>query len=249
MNVRQDKAKVVLITGAARRIGAAIASEVHEAGYNVVLHYRHSRDEAEQLCSLFNQKRPRSAVTLAVDLSDTVGLSRFIESAAAQWGRLDVLVNNASSFNRTPLGTVKEEEWDVLMNSNLKAPFFLAQGAYPYLAKTQGCIINLGDIHTERPFRDYAVYCISKAGLVALTRILAKEFGPTIRVNAISPGMMIWPEGENTLPDAVCQKIIAEAALKRIGSPQDIAKAALFFIKEADYITGQVLAVDGGRLL
>jgi pteridine reductase len=238
-----------LITGAARRIGAAIALQLHEAGYNLVLHYRNSKRDAEALCASFNQARPHSAVALAAELRVTSELPAFIEQAVAAWGRLDALVNNASCFNKTPLRTVQEAEWDELMDSNLKAPFFLSQWASPHLAKTRGCIINLGDIHVERPFRDYSVYCISKAGLVAMTRTLAKELGPMIRVNAISPGMMIWPEGENTLPDAIQQKIIDEAALKRIGHPQDIAKAALFFVRDADYITGQVLAVDGGRLL
>ncbi len=247
--MQDKKTKVALITGGARRIGAAIAQQLHAAGFKVVLHFRRSKEEAEQLCAAFNQERPQSAVTLAEDLGNTADLSRFIETAAAAWGRLDVLVNNASIFNKTPLGTVKEAQWDELIGPNLKAPFFLSQAVYPHLAKTQGCIINLTDIHTEKPFRDYAVYCISKAGLLALTRTLAKEFGPAVRVNAIAPGMMIWPEGENTLSKALCQKIINEAALKRIGSPQDVAKAVLFFARDADYITGQVLAVDGGRLL
>lgn len=245
----ENNTKVVLITGAARRIGAAIASQLHEAGYKLVLHCRQSKVEAEHLCASFNQKREHSAVVLSAELKDTSSLSSFLERAVAEWGRLDVLVNNASSFTKTPIGTVSEEEWDELLGSNLKAPFFLAQLASPYLAKTKGCIINLTDIHIERPFRDYAVYCISKAGLAALTRTLAKELGPVIRVNAVSPGMVFWPEGENTLPDPLKQKIIEEAALKRIGQPQDIAKAVLFFVRDADYITGQVLAVDGGRLL
>lgn len=244
-----DKTKVVLITGAARRIGAAIAQHLHEAGYNLVLHYRHSKKDAEALCATFNQIRPRSAVSLAADLCKTSTLPVLFKKTMAQWGRLDALVNNASSFIKTPLGEVKEQEWDELLASNLKAPFFLSQLAAPYLAETRGCIINLTDIHIEKPFRDYSVYCISKAGLAALTRTLAKELGPVIRVNAISPGMMIWPEGENALPETIRKKIIDEAALKRIGKPQDVAKAVLFFIRDADYITGQILAVDGGRLL
>ena len=241
--------KVALITGAARRIGAAIAIQLHRVGYNLILHYHHSKKEAETLCSSFNQRRSHSAVLFEAELRDITKLPRLVESAAGEWGRLDVLVNNASCFRKTPLGQVAEKDWDELMDANLKAPFFLSQLASPYLAKTEGCIINLADIHVERPFRDYSVYCISKAGIVALTRILAKELGPTIRVNAISPGMMMWPEGENTLSDHLQQKIINEAVLKRIGRPQDIAKAVLLFAREAAYITGQVLAVDGGRLL
>ncbi|HSW71746.1 MAG TPA: pteridine reductase [Gammaproteobacteria bacterium] len=241
--------KVVLITGAARRIGAAVAEACHEAGYNLVLHYRQAITEAEQLCSVFNQKRPHSALIARAELQEGRALKQLLERAEAEWGRLDVLVNNASCFNKTPFGQIKEEDWTVLMDTNLKAPFFLAQLAAPYLAKTAGCIINLTDIHVDKPFGDYSVYCLTKAGLVALTRILAKELAPRIRVNAISPGMIIWPEGENQLAEALKQKIINEAALKRIGSPEDIAKAVLFFVRDADYITGQILAVDGGRLL
>jgi len=245
----EDNTKVVLITGAARRIGAAIAVHLHGAGFKLVLHYRHSQKEAEQLCATLNQKRAHSAITLQADLCDTRTLPTLIKAAVSAWGRLDALVNNASNFIKTPLGQVTEAVWDELMDSNLKAPLFLSQLAYPHLAEQNGCIINLTDIHIERPMRDYAAYCVSKAGVAALTRIMAKEWGPAIRVNAISPGMMIWPEGENTLSEVLRQKIIDEAALKRIGNPQEIAKAVLFFIRDADYITGQILAVDGGRLL
>jgi pteridine reductase len=245
----KNNKKVVLVTGAARRIGAAIATILHEAGYNLILHCRNSQVEAEKLCSNFNQVREHSAVVLRAELKATAQLKAFLDQAVAVWGRLDALVNNASSFIKTPMGSVEEALWDELMDSNLKAPFFLTQLASPYLAKTRGAVINLTDIHIERPFRDYAVYCISKAGLAALTRTLAKELGPLVRVNAISPGMVFWPEGENTVSDSIKQKIVEEAALKRIGKPEDIAKAVLFFIRDADYITGQVLAVDGGRLL
>lgn len=245
----QMNPKVVLITGAARRIGAETASQFHAAGWNVVLHYRHSQQEAQHLCQLFNQKRANSASLLAADLSNHPDLQPFIYAAVKLWGRLDVLVNNASCFIKTPLGNIAEGQWDEIMNSNLKAPFFLAQYAAPFLSKNAGCIVNITDIHTETAFRDYAVYCISKAGLVSVTRVLAKELGPLVRVNAVAPGMICWPEGNNQLPAEAKEKIIQEAALKRIGAPQDIAKTVLFLAKDADYITGQVLTVDGGRLL
>lgn len=245
----KQNTKVALVTGAARRIGAEIASQLHEAGWNIVLHYRHSREAAENLCQLLNQKRQHSAVLLAAELRDIKALPEFVQQAANAWGRLDALVNNASCFIKTPLGEVTESLWDDIIGSNVKAPFFLSQYAVPFLKKTRGCIINLTDIHTETAFRDYAVYCVSKAGLVSITRVLAKELGPLVRVNAIAPGMIIWPEEENELPADIKQKITQEAALKRIGEPSDIAKAVLFFLRDADYITGQVLAVDGGRLL
>jgi pteridine reductase len=241
--------RVALITGAAKRIGAQIAHKLHEAGLNVVLHYRHSKADADALCAALNNKRPHSAVTIAADLEKMADLSLLIEKAVRAWGRLDVLVNNASCFIKTPVGAVTEALWDEIMNTNLKAPFFLSQLAVPHLKSTKGCIVNITDVHTETAFRDYAVYCISKAGLVSATRVLAKELGPDVRVNAISPGMMMWPENENELPEALKTKITNEAALKRIGSPMDIAKAVLFFVQDADYITGQVLTVDGGRLL
>lgn len=244
-----NKTKVVLITGAARRLGAAMARHLHEAGFNLLVHYRHSKEEAEALCADLNRRRPDSARSLSAELKEIATFPALIEEAVGAWGRLDALVNNASCFYKTPLGTVQEAEWDELLASNLKAPFFLSQAAAPYLAKVQGSIVNITDIHIEKPFRDYGVYCVSKAGLAALTRTLAKEWGPEIRVNAISPGMMFWPEGENVLTPALQEKIVQEAALKRIGHPDELAKAVLFFIRDADYITGQVLAVDGGRLL
>jgi len=241
--------KVALITGAARRIGAGIAKELHKAGFHVIVHYRHSKKEAEELCVNFNQTRSHSAVAIPADLQDIAHLPVFIERAVKEWGRLDVLVNNASSFFKTSLGEVTASQWDELMNGNLKAPFFLSQYAYPYLTRTEGSIINITDIHAEKSFKDYSIYCLSKAGLVSLTKTLAKEMGPMVRVNAISPGMMIWPEGENSLSQEQKEEIQKEITLKRIGSPENIAKAVLFFVQEAEYITGQILAVDGGRLL
>lgn len=242
-------AKVALVTGAARRIGAEIARTLHDAGMNIVLHYNASEDEAVSLCDKLNQERPSSAVAIRADLLEPESAQSLIHQSAAVWQRLDVLVNNASRFYRTMLGKVTEYAWDDLMNSNLKAPFFLSQAAAPYLAANEGSIINITDIHAERPLRDYSVYCISKTGLLAMTKVLAKELGPLIRVNAVAPGAIIWPEGENKLSDSEKKKILDQTALLRAGGPEDIAKGVLFFVRDAQYITGQVLNVDGGRML
>lgn len=241
--------KVALVTGGARRIGAEIARTLHHAGMNIVLHYNSSEEEAIRLCEQFNQHRDHSAVAIHANLEELENGSALIAQAVDVWDRLDVLVNNASRFYRTAIGKVTEYAWDDLMNSNLKAPFFLSQAAGPYLAASEGCIVNITDIHGESPLRDYSVYCISKSGLVMMTKILAKELGPLIRVNAVAPGSILWPEGENTLSNEDKQKIISQTILRRPGSPEDIAKAVLFFVRDANYITGQVLRVEGGRLL
>jgi len=241
--------KVVLITGAARRVGAEIAAILHEAGCNIVLHYHRSAAEAKQLCAFFNEKREHSAITLRADLSDIPRLNHLVEQAAQEWGHLDVLINNASRFYKTAVGQVTESSWDDLLNTNLKAPFFLCQAAVKYLQERKGCIVNLGDVHGERPMRDYGVYCISKAGLLMLTQTLAKEWGPSIRVNAVSPGAVMLPEGENVLTPEQEEKILSRTALRRHGSSQDVAKAVLYLVANADYVTGTVLTVDGGRSL
>lgn len=242
-------AQVVLITGAARRIGAAIARTLHKSGMNIVLHYNLSEMDAANVCDELNQVRNNSAITIAADLSDNTSLHNLVEKAEAAWGRLDALVNNASRFYKTSFGEVTEFAWDDLLTSNLKAPFFLSQAAAPFLKVNQGSIVNITDIHGQRPLRDYSAYCISKSGLLMLTKMLAKELGPEIRVNAISPGSIIWPEGKNTLTDEEKKQIIKNTSLLRMGEPQDIAKAVLYFIRDADYVTGQVLNVDGGRSL
>jgi pteridine reductase len=244
-----NTANVALITGAARRIGAEIARVLHDAGMNVVLHYYTSHVEAELLCATLNEKRPDSAITLAANLSEMTELSRLVERAVQKWDRLDVLVNNASRFYRTALADTTESAWDDLLTSNLKAPFFLSQAAAPHLAKQQGCIINLADIRGERPMRDYSAYCVSKAGLIMLTKSLAKELGPKVRVNAVSPGSTMWPEGENTLSAVEQQNILDRTILQYGRGPEAVAKAVLFLINESSFITGQVLAVDGGRSL
>lgn len=241
--------KVALVTGASRRVGAEIAKLLHAAGFNIVLHYNHSEADAKQLCEQFNYQRKESAVILKAELSDLAQLEPLIKSSAAQWGRLDVLVNNASRFYKTPVSSASETEWDDLMNSNLKAPFFLSKYAFTHLQKSHGCIVNLTDIHGEKPLEDYSIYCLSKAGLLMMTKSLAKEFGPDVRVNAVSPGAMIWPEGSNELSESSKQKIVSRIALKRHGEPSDIAKAVLYLVQEADYVTGQTIPVDGGRNL
>lgn len=241
--------KVALVTGAARRIGAEIARTLHDAGMNVVLHFNASEDEAIKLCESLNHIRKESATILRAELEDAESARVLVRKAHEKWGRLDVLVNNASRFYRTHMGEVTDYAWNDLMNSNLKAPFFLSQEAATYLKETNGSIVNITDIHADRPIRDYAVYCISKAGLITMTHVLAKELGPNVRVNGVSPGAIIWPEGENKLTETDKEKIIDRITLKREGSPKDIAKAVLYFVRDADYVTGQIINVDGGRLL
>lgn len=249
MGINPLESKVALITGAARRIGAAVAETLHDAGMRVVLHYNASEEEAQQLCARLNQKRPESAVTIQADLLEPEIDKSMIQQAHQVWGRLDLLVNNASRFYRTHFGKVTEYAWDDLMISNLRAPFFLSQAAAPYLQETKGRIINISDIHAWRPMRDYSVYCISKTGLLMLTRALAKELAPDVLVNAIAPGAIVWPEGDNTLSPDEKDSIINKTPLGRSGSADDVARVALFLARDADFMTGEVLAVDGGRHL
>ncbi len=239
--------RVALITGAARRVGAVIAQVLHGEGMNIALHYRRSRGAAEALCQRLNTERENSAIALDCDLHDTDRLPTLVAQAKAHWGRLDVLVNNASSFYPTPVGTITPAHWDDLLGSNLKAPLFLSQAAAPALREQGGCIVNITDIHAQRPLKSYPVYSIAKAGLVMLTRSLARELGPEIRVNAVAPGAILWPEEE--VEEIVKQRIIARTALKRQGHPVDVARAVLFLVRDADYISGEIIAVDGGRLL
>lgn len=238
--------KVVLITGAAHRIGATTARMLHAEGMNILLHYRHSREAAEALQAELNNIRPDSVSLLQADLHDTPGLPDLIENAIKVWGQLDVLINNASSFYATPIGTVTEEHWDDLIGSNLKAPLFLSQAAAPYLRQHQGCIVSIVDIHAERPLKEFPVYSMAKAGLVMLTKSLACELGPEVRVNAVAPGAILWPEN---LGESEKEKIISRTFLKRQGAPEDIARAILYLIRDAGYVSGQVLTIDGGRSL
>jgi pteridine reductase len=237
--------KTALVTGAARRVGGAVARLLHAHGANLVLHYRSSADDAAALESELNGVRPRSARLVEGDLLDLARLPALVAAAVEGFGGLDILVNNASTFYPTPLGDITAMDWDDLIGTNLKAPLFLAQAAAAPLHEAHGLIINLADIHGIKPLRRYPVYSIAKAGLIMLTKSLAREFGPHVRVNAVAPGPVMWPE--DGLDPSLQEKITARTALKRPGSPADVARACLFFATEAPYVTGQVLAVDGGR--
>jgi pteridine reductase len=237
--------KTVLITGGARRVGAALARELHSAGANLAIHYRKSARDAELLAGTLNGARPDSAATIQADLHDTARLPLLVEFTTRTFGGLDVLVNNASTFYATRVGEITAAAWDDLMGTNLKVPLFLSQAAAPALRKSSGLILNIVDIHALRPLRGYTVYCAAKAGLHMLTRSLAKELGPQIRVNGIAPGPVLWPEGQDD--QATRAKIVERTILKRMGTPADIARTALFFAAHAPFITGQILAVDGGR--
>ncbi len=236
--------KTALITGAAHRIGATIARHLHQRGANIVVHYRKSLQAAEQLQAELHVERPDSVSLVQADINKTDSLPRLAGEAAARWGGLDILINNASTFYPTEVGEVTEMQWDDLIGTNLKAPFFLSQASTPYLRETQGTIINIVDIHAERPLKAYPVYSMAKAGLVMMTRALASELGPDIRVNAIAPGAILWPEHE--MDEETRLKIISRTFLKKQGDPSDIARAVLYLI-DAAYVSGQVLTVDGGR--
>lgn len=238
---------VALITGGGRRIGAEVARQLHQANFNVVLHFRRSVTEAKALCEQLNQIRPNSAVTISADLNNLSDVEQLAEKSIAAWGQLDVLINNASSYYPTPFGEVEAHQWDDLHNSNIKAPFFLSQAVAPALKERHGCIVNIVDIHAERPVLDYTPYTIAKAGNAMLTKSLARELAPNVRVNGVAPGVIIWPENAAEHSDAEKQRILNQIPLGREGSAKDIAKTVLFFVKDAPYITGQILAVDGGR--
>ena len=237
--------QVVLITGGARRVGAEIARALHAAGANILIHYRSAAAAAIILADEFNQVRPHSAAIHSAHLSAAEAPEKLVAAALLEYGRLDILINNASSFYPTPVGQITVPQWDDLIGSNLKAPLFLAQAAAPSLAKQRGLIINMIDIHALRPLKGHPVYSTAKAGLAMLTRALARELGPDIRVNGIAPGPVLWPEGD--IDSELKREIVEKTALKRQGTPQDIARTALFLAKDAPYITGQIIAVDGGR--
>ena len=240
-------AKCALVTGGSKRIGAVTVRFLHQAGYNVIIHCRLSRQAADDLAQALNSERPDSAKVIQGDLNNETIYDKLIEQAHQCWNRLDVLINNASSFYPTPIGSITLDDWDNLVNSNMKAPLFLAQAAAPYLKRTEGNIINMIDVHGQRPMKDHPVYCAAKAGLVMLTMSLAKELGPDIRVNGVAPGAILWPE--NDMPEHTKKLILERTSLKRPGEPIDIAKTILFLAKDADYITGQIISVDGGRSL
>lgn len=238
---------VALVTGAAKRVGAVIARRLHAAGYDLVLHHRNSRAEMGALASALEDARPGSTLVLQAELADCDELPILVADALARFDRLDALVNNASTFFPTPLGTTTPQQWDTLFASNAKAPFFLAQAAAPHLRATRGAIVNLVDIYAERPLAGHTLYCMAKAALQMLTLSLARELGPEVRVNGVAPGAVLWPESGK--PDADRQELIARTALQRAGSPDDVAEAVRWLLQDARYTTGQVVRVDGGRAL
>ena len=246
-NANNVTAKTALITGGAKRIGAATTRLLHQAGYNVIIHCRLSQQTADELAKELNTLRDDSAKVVHGDLNINEVYSQLIDQAHQCWGRLDVLINNASSFYPTPIGSITPDDWDNLINSNMKAPLFLAQAAAPYLKQTKGNIVNMIDVHAQRPMKDHPVYCAAKSGLAMLTMSLAKDLGPDIRVNGVAPGAILWPE--TNMPEHTKKVILERTALKRPGEPIDIARTILFLAKDADYITGQIIAVDGGRSL
>lgn len=237
--------KTALITGGAKRIGAVTTHTLHQAGYNVIIHCRLSRQAADDLAAELNSNRTDSAKVIQGDLNNETVYNHLIEEAYLCWNRLDVLVNNASSFYPTPVGNITLDDWHNLLNSNLKAPLFLAQAAAPYLKQVEGNIINMTDVHAQRPMKDHPVYCAAKAGLAMLTMSLAKELGPEVRVNSVAPGAILWPD--NDMPEHTKNLILERTSLKKLGDPIDIAKTILFLVRDAHYITGQIIAVDGGR--
>ena len=237
--------KVVLVTGAARRIGAAIETRLQLNGARVAIHYRGSADSADELAALLNRRRQDSAATFQADLLSNEDISALVAAVVAWGGRLDGLVNNASTFYPTPIGEISDAHWDDLVGSNFKAPLFLSQEAVPHLRETGGSIVNILDIHAQRPLRDHIVYGSAKAALGMLTRSLAKDLAPDVRVNGVSPGAILWPEDGMT--EDVQQSILRQVPLKRAGSPDDIAGCVVYLMRDASYVTGQIIAVDGGR--
>lgn len=239
--------RAVLITGAARRVGAECARTLHELGARVAVHYRSSSDDADALVAELNARCADSAVALCADLVDLSTHAGLVNDVLAAFGQLDALVNNASTYYPTPVGQMTEAHWDDLMGSNLKAPLFLSQAAVPALQKTRGSIVNIVDINARRPLKNFTVYCCAKAGLAMLTESLAVELGPDVRVNGIAPGPILWPEHEVSDEDKA--RVVDSTLLKRTGDPADIARALTYFLADAPFVTGQILAVDGGRSL
>jgi len=238
---------VVLITGAAKRVGATIARTLHGRGYQTVIHHRNSAAEAEALQSELEQARPDSTLVLHAELSEFDRLPELIARTIGRFGRLDALVNNASAFYPTPIGTATPKHWDELFDSNARAPFFLSQAAVPHLQNSHGAIVNLVDIYAERPLKNHTLYCMAKAALVAMTLSLAKELGPEVRVNGVAPGAVLWPESGKEYADRAA--LIANTALQRAGTPEDVAEAVRWLLMDAHYCTGQIIRVDGGRSL
>jgi pteridine reductase len=242
-----EHSPVVLITGAARRVGAAIARRLHASGYQVVIHHRNSPTDAAALRAELELSRPGSALVLQAELSEFDRLPELIAQTIGHFGRLDALVNNASAFYPTPIGTALPTHWDELFDSNARAPFFLSQAALPHLQNSHGAIVNLVDIYAERPLKNHALYCMAKAALAAMTLALAKDMGPEVRVNAVAPGAVLWPESGKDYADRAA--LVANTALQRAGAPEDVAEAVRWLLMDARYTTGQIIRVDGGRSL
>ena len=243
---------VALVTGAARRIGAAIARRLHADGFDLALHYRDSAVDMQALADELQRTRPDSVLTLQAELSQFDRLPELVARTIGRYGRLDALVNNASQFFPTPFATTTPAQWDALFATNLRAPFFLAQAAAPHLRASRGAIVNLTDIHSERPLREHAVYGMGKAALAYMTRALALELAPEVRVNAVAPGAILWPEPDahgGGKDDATKAALLARTPLQRLGTPEEIAEAVRWLLRDATYMTGQVLRLDGGRLL
>ncbi len=244
-----EQAPVALITGAARRIGAAIATKLHGRGYRVIIHYQNSSADAEALCAKLNALRADSAHALQADLLDVSRVQLLASASLAHWGQLNALINNASSFYPTPLPEASEQQWDELIGSNVKGPYFLCQALSGELKKRGGSIVNIADIHAHQPLTNHSIYCIAKAANKMLTKTLAKELAPQVRVNGIAPGVILWPENNSANEENKQKELIKSIPLQRMGSSDDIARLAEFFITSASYITGQTIAVDGGKHL
>jgi pteridine reductase len=241
--------KVVLITGGAKRVGAAICRQLHAHDFNLMIHYRNSKAEAHTLQSELNLQRANSVALIQGDLLNLTILPSLVSQTITHFGRLDVLINNASSYYATEMGEMNQNNWDDLIGSNLKAPMFLAQAAAKALTQYNGCIVNITDMHIDRPKKGYIIYSSAKAGLVTLTKSLAQELSPAVRVNAVAPGPVLWPEDNPQFDEVYRQRVINQTLLKRVGEADDVAKAVRFLIMDAPFITGHVLAVDGGRSL
>lgn len=238
---------VVLITGAAKRVGAQIARTLHGAGYDVALHYRHSRAEMDALIAELDGARGNSTLTVQAELADVDALGGIVEKCTSRFARLDAVVNNASAFFPTPVGEATPKQWDELFASNARAPFFLAQAAAPALKASHGCIVNIVDIYAERALAKHPIYTMAKAALAAMTRSLARELAPDVRVNGVAPGAILWPDNGKTYTNQ--DELLARTPLARTGTPEEIAKAVLFLIRDATFTTGEILKIDGGRSL
>lgn len=243
----QNTQRVALVTGAAQRIGAEICKTLHAAGFNIVIHYRSSSQPAEALAEQLNQQRSHSAHCLKADLTNSSDVQALATAAEKQWGHIDALINNASTFYPTPLNTSTADDWDALFDSNVRGPFFLSQALTPTLSERKGCIVNLVDIHSEKPMAEHTIYSMAKASVAMMTKTLAKEMAPVVRVNGVSPGAILWPE--QALDPNNKSSILNKVPMQKIGDVSDIAKTVAFLVNDAPYVTGQIIAVDGGRSL